>query len=321
MSCDYTVHPRWLTDNNDGTELWPDNLPRQSSQDEMEMVQDEVVIEEPAPIDFDWCEETSNCGDLILEQDIPATLEEEVVTNSGTEAEDDIFYEPTPTIPIAYKQMPSTSTVPSVVKSPNPRSLLKSSYLYEIERPPTKFRKTLVVNRSLLKSNHIDSKAQLEKDSRPKSPVIETKRIINTIEPKPQPVPVPISRTLKEAPKFRQSIKLVHKGIMQSKNLRHLTKKLRQRTHGTGKKSDRPKVNKETVIKAAPVSNTSNYGKGKGKGKRGKKFLDMHGENITINHDVESGSTLDPRKRCESSVSEDTDIVSGLNYIINIVYF
>ncbi len=74
MPWEYTVHPQWHT------EFWPENLPRQTSQDEMEMVQDEVVIEEPEPIsdDFVWCEESSNCGDIILEQDIP--YQSEVVT-------------------------------------------------------------------------------------------------------------------------------------------------------------------------------------------------------------------------------------------------
>lgn len=44
LSCEYTVHPLWLADNNDGTELWPENLPKQSSQDEMELVQGEYCI-------------------------------------------------------------------------------------------------------------------------------------------------------------------------------------------------------------------------------------------------------------------------------------
>lgn len=44
LSCEYTVHPLWLADNNDGTELWPENLPKQSSQDEMELVQGIYLI-------------------------------------------------------------------------------------------------------------------------------------------------------------------------------------------------------------------------------------------------------------------------------------
>lgn len=73
--------------------------------------------------------------------------------------------------------------------------------------------------------------------------------------------------------------------------MRHLTKKLRQRTQG--RKSEKGVAT--TLAESLDRRTSTSAGKGGGKGKRGKKFVHLHGENITINHDVESGSTLNPR--------------------------
>lgn len=315
----------------------------------MEMVQDEVVIEEPAPIDFDWCEETSNCGDLILDQDIPTSLEEEVITNSGTEAEDEMFNETkseeatTENDPAHAKMYPGKISVTSSngyelhnkirtisVSSNNPRSLLKKNLLANIERPPTKFRKTLMVNKSLLKTNNNIKVPNLLEDRVPPkitpamrlTGVNNIRKIIgitmnsSTIE-KPSNIEVqkriiaptiesPPSRPIKDAPKFRQTIKLQNQDLFQNKNLRQLTKKLRHRNHGSNSQKTDLFLNKKSIendssygsSKSGKSGSTSGKTKGSsgGKGKRGKKFVDLHGENITINHDVESGSTLDPRK-------------------------
>lgn len=46
-----------------------------STQHEMELVQDEIVTDESVTIDLNWCKKISNCVDLRLETDIPATLD------------------------------------------------------------------------------------------------------------------------------------------------------------------------------------------------------------------------------------------------------
>lgn len=295
----------------------------------MEMVQDEVVIEEPAPIDFDWCEETSNCGDLILEQDIPATLEEEVITNSGTEAEDDQYNEskttddsfepispPVPTVNSTLVSLPKIRTVSVSSAKSNPRSLLKVNYMNAVDRPPSKFRKTLLVNKTLLKSNAkpvlpnttmsspspSTSNHRFASDSLLKSPIIDDRRglpptmLAKTTIPSPK-APVPSSsRSVKDIPKFRQTVKLQKREVFQSTKMRLLAKMHRPRmsVRKVDKTSD-----KDSTYGSGSSSNAGHSpgkgGKG-GKGKRGKKFVDLHGENITINHDVESGSTLEPRK-------------------------
>lgn len=338
------MHPQWLADNADATIHWTGNFPKQSSQDEMEMVQDEVVIEEPAPIDFDWCEESSNCGDIVLDQDIPASLEEEVVTNSGTEAEDDVSFDISTPLHILSSSSSSFSIqLPRIrtasVSSNNPRSLLKKNLTaVTIARPPSKFRQTLLVNRSLLKANVVKSERTIDSLSNyslqgptsirnslpnvskvkstelpPPKPFYRPAEPQRMVEKFPKPhsktkVPTTIrsvpelppivtnnKRSIKDAPKFRQSINVPKSDLFQSKRMRQLSKHLQQRNQGTRK--DRTKLLPPDDEDADDQPRHSG-GKGKGgKGKRGgKKFVNLHGENITINHDVESGSTLDPRK-------------------------
>lgn len=256
----FTVHPQWHT------EFWPENLPRQTSQDEMEMVKDEVVIEEPEPIsdDFVWCEESSNCGDIILEQDIP--YQSEVVT--ATASEDDGS---------------DTKTSPNVVKPTNPRSLLKVNYaLASPQRPVTKFKKTLVVNKSLLKSNYrqlsqkdLDNETEFTEFRRPQLP---------------SPVPA-VNRRTKAPAKFIKTMKVKRDEVFQSKKMKRFTKEFKNRS--------RPhKVDRSSAAKTS----TSAGGKGKAT-KRENKFVNLDGENITINHDAESGSSLDPRRNTIGSLT------------------
>lgn len=206
----------------------------------MEMVQDEVVIEEPEPIldDFVWCEETSNCDDIILEQDIP--YQSEVVTATASEDDNSV-----------------KKSLPNVVKPTNPRSLLKVNLSpTSSQRPVTKFKKTLVVNKSLLKSTYRQLSQKGETEFR-----------------KPQsPSPVTVNRRIKAPPKFIKTMKVKRDEVFQNKKMRSLAKEFRnrQRAH---------KID----------------GKSKG-GKRENKFVNLDGENITINHDAESGSSLDPRR-------------------------
>ncbi|KAJ6627761.1 Histone H2A deubiquitinase MYSM1 [Pseudolycoriella hygida] len=244
---EYTVHPQWHT------EFWPENLPRQTSQDEIEMVQDEVVIEEPEPISdsFAWCEENSN--DIILEEDIP--YQSEVVT--ATAIEDETF----------EKKMPSfTSTKPT-----NPRSLLKVKYVPSgDERPVSKFKKTLVVNKSLLKSNY----RHLSQKETEAETLFCTPQSSSSFAGNPR---------TKAPPKFIKTTKVKRDEVFQNKKMKKLSKELRNRLRPH--KADRSSNKK-------PVSSTS--GKNKS-GKREKKFVNLNGKNITINHDAESGSSLDPR--------------------------
>lgn len=215
----------------------------------MEMVQDEVVIEEPEPIsdDFVWCEESSNCGDIILEQDIP--YQSEVVT--ATAPEDD---------------GPDKKIQPTN----NPRSLLKVNHIPSSQRPVTKFKKTLVVNKSLLKSNYRQlNQKDLETESEFRKPQ--------------SPSPVTVNRRAKAPPKFIKTMKVKRDEVFQSKKMKRLTKEFKNRS--------RPhKIDRSSATKTA-----TSGGKSKS-GKRENKFVNLDGENITINHDAESGSSLDPRR-------------------------
>lgn len=251
------MHPQWHT------EFWPENLPRQTSQDEMEMVQDEVVIEEPEPIsdDFVWCEESSNCGDIILESDIP--YQAEVVTATACEDHEE-----------------DKTLSPSVVKPTNPRSLLKVNYASSSQRPVTKFKKTLVVNKSLLKSNYRQlSKNDLENEAEFRRPRV--------------PSPVAVNRKTKAPPKFIKTMKVKRDEVFQSKKMKRLSKELRNRSRPH--KIDRGHTPKPSTSAGGGKSKSS---------KRENKFVNLDGENITINHDAESGSSLDPRRVSSIGSSE-----------------
>lgn len=250
----------------------------------MEMVQDEVVIEEPAPIDFNWCEEQeteeiSNCGDIIFEQDIPASLEEEVVTNSGTDADyddnsdfcnksssqnsvqDDNHTENRYHIPDTY-----------VPPSNNPRSLLRKNFtdLEKTKKPLVKFKQTLMVNKSLLRLNQKSFSISPSAGTSLLKPQVhseasDARKQVQIVE-KSQP---------KTAPKFKQSVfvkwNLPHPKCQ--KRTKSSTKKQKEHLNDRFKsklKSD------ETIVSIEPNG-----------GKRSKKFVDLHGENITINHDLE----------------------------------
>lgn len=248
------------------------------------------MIEEPAPIDFNWCEEQeteeiSICGDIILEQDIPASLEEEVVTNSGTEAEyeDNSDYSSlSPCIDRRTIEKSSDGNCGAQHRNPtygtwaNPRSLLKAAFAEPThlpKRPEPKFKQTLYVNKSLLKLNQYKfSTDQSAGTSLLKSKVTD-KKVIAT--EKKSSVP---------ATKFKQSVALLKRNIPAPQNdkLKNVLKRFKERPR---KQTDSRKAN------AAPASSGKSTGskRGGGKGPGGKMFVDLHGENITINHDADSG--------------------------------
>lgn len=282
----------------------------------MEMVQDEVVIEEPAPIDFNWVEETeeaSNCGDIILEQDIPASLEEEVVTNSGTEAEYDDHsdaFAASPQKDSVQRRPNNISTSSSVEESAgsgnvfssprfisiNPRSLLKRHYFdvneqlsincqpTQPQQPRVKFKQTLLINKNVLKVNQSRPFGDQTKSIlKPKAnaatatPVTENKKPATSNKPK------------KPTTKFKKSVTLMDRNVPQNKNFQAVLKKLKERRAGPKNKKQK-KYNRKDSARSNVESITGKTGKS---GKRGgKKLVDLHGENITINHEAEALQAL-----------------------------
>lgn len=268
----------------------------------MELVQDEVVIEEPAPIDFNWCEEISNCGDLVLEKDIPATLEEEVVAAENydaydsSESTDDVQSERPPAT--TSKRTKQNESVPSrrpIIGSANPRSLLKTNYFNDNSTSQmtkeSKFTKTLVINRSQLRNNATSGSVA---EFVIKSPSINEKK---TDKPSTNASP------MDSITKFKHSIRMAKNSAttaaripFQSKNLRKLSKQLKKRTESIARNLDKAvasssskyngKGSKNGSTKNSYASSMQTAG-GKSGGKGNKRFVDLHGENITINHDVE----------------------------------
>lgn len=285
MSCEYTVHPLWLADANDGTELWPENLPKQSSQDEMEMVQDEVVIEEPAPIDINWCEEqepeeTSTCGDIILEQDIPASLEEEVVTNSGTECDDTSdCYSQSP-----VKHEPNRSE--THIWTHNPASLLRQNFIEP--KPLIKFKQKLMVNKKLLKLNQYNFSTNQSAGTSLLKPKYQKKSNKNEV--------TKLTSSNEASTKFKQSVTLLKRDIPVPESekikcvIKRYKKKSAQRTENSKKKKAKNCVGRPTTS---------------GSNESMKTLVDLHGGHITINHDVENNGNMrnsSTRKQIESEI-------------------
>lgn len=238
----------------------------------MELVQDEVVIEEPAPIDFDWVEEretedTSNCEDIIFEQDIPATLEEEVVIGSEeTEFEDN---ENSDCCSQSSQEHEGNSTKYSnqlpdvyVPESSKSQSLSKRNTptMDKIKRPTVKFKQTLAVSKNLLILNQrnfaVDPKAG-------------TSLLKAEIRDKSNDERMSELNDQKSESKFSVKLKLdsrLAKSLKKSKS----PHKQKHRVHATGNTRER--------------STGKHLESFSGKAK---KFVDIHGENITINHEAD----------------------------------
>lgn len=272
----------------------------------MEMVQDEVVIEEPAPIDFNWVEETeeiSNCDDIILEQDIPASLEEEVVTNSSAEIEEDDMSDGYDTSPSektgqSHSQNSSTSSIeenPLALQrfiSINPRSLLKRHYfdvneelsIHSPATPQVKFKQKLLINKSTFTVNQ----PRFAINTSRKKSCLKSK----AIQPSTSSVLSIGKTTTKKKPttQFKKTDMLTDRDVPQNKM--KVTKKTRKQRN---QKSNKP-------IRTADSTSSSDMSAGGKISKRGnKKFVDLHGGNITINHDadnadasINSHPTIDP---------------------------
>lgn len=273
LSCEYTVHPRWLTDNNDGTEhLWPENLPKQSSQDEMELVQDEVVIEEPAPIDFDWVEEreteeVSNCGDIIFEQDIPTSIEEEVVIGAEETAFDDNEHSDCCSQSSQESGHDRDSTKYSnqlpdtyVPDSSNANSTSEENALDKLKKPAVKFKQTLMVSKNLL---------ILNRRNFPVDPRAGTSLLKSDIREISNEGRTSSEKIKQSESKFSVKVK-VDSRLMKSSRKAKSPKKHKHRTHHTS----------NTKSKNGGKNSESFSGKAK-------KFVDIQGENITINHDAD----------------------------------
>lgn len=289
LSCEYTVHPRWLNDLNDGAEnLWPENMPKQSSQDEMELVEDEVVIEEPAPIDFDWVEERENeteetgTEDIIFEQDIPASLEEEVVIGEVSEFDEnensDCCSQSSQgsergagDSPTKYSNQLPVAYVPES-NSPQNSSKGNTSKLDKTKRPTVKFKQTLSVCKNLLILNQrsfaIDPKAGtslLKSEVREKSSVGQL-----------------TTGTNNQNADSKYSVQVKN----DSRVARSLKKQGKQRYRI-----------QSSIAKAKPIGRHTETVGGKAR-----KFVDIHGENITINHDVDE---------CKPGGSDEAQIIDS----------
>lgn len=277
LSCEYTVHPRWLNDSDGAENLWPENMPKQSSQDEMELVEDEVVIEEPAPIDFDWVEEreTEEAGteDIIFEQDI--LVEEEVII--GAEVSD--FNEIENSDCYNYSQSSQENSrddvddkkysndlddayVPESRKTENITEVIASK-LDKTKRPTVKFKQSLMVSKNLLMLNQrnfsVDPRAGtslLKSDVRIKGNVGQVSSEFNNQN---------------ADSKFKVRVKMVSRTAKSLK--KQIKQKYRTQTSNT----------KEKLIGRHLESIRG----------KARKFVDIHGENITINHDVDESKPVD----------------------------
>lgn len=289
LSCEYTVHPRWL---NDGAEnLWPENMPNeQMSQDEMELVEDEVVIEEPAPIDFDWVEEreTEEAGteDIIFEQDIPASLEEEVVigaevsefdenensdccsqSSKGSErggggggGGDSTKY--SNQLPDAY--VPESSSPKNLSKGLTPK-------LDKIKRPTVKFKQTLMVSKNLLILNQRNFAVDPTAGTSLLKSEIRDKSNAGRISTETQNVDTKFNVRAKVDSRIAKSLRKQNKQ--------------KYRVQMSSTKGKPVGINSDQLV-----------------GGKARKFVDIHGENITINHDVDE---------CIPGGSDDTQTIDS----------
>lgn len=251
-------------------------MPKQSSQDEMELVEDEVVIEEPAPIDFDWVEnEEAGTEDIIFEQDIPASLEEEVVIGEVSEFDENENSDCCSQSSQESEHGGGDSTKYSnqlpaayVPESSSPKNLSKanSSKLDKTKRPTVKFKQTLSVCKNLL----ILNQRNFAVDPRAGTSLLKSE--------------------IREKSHVGQIQTADSKSNAQMKNDSRITKSLKKH----GKQKYRIQSN---VTKSRPIGRHAEPMGGKSR-----KFVDIHGENITINHDVDE---------CKPGGSDETQTIDS----------
>lgn len=151
---------------------------------------------------IDWAPPPDS-NDIILDSDIP-TFTEEVVTNDyiiTEELEEEEFVDETPPpLPPPQKELIKLNKI-------NPRSLLKNNVNFK--KPECKFKQTLTVNSSLLKS-----KQSLLKNTRIADIVVKQK--IPEINKKVEVI---------VKPKFKQTVKIVRNNVLLDKRLKAFGKK------------------------------------------------------------------------------------------------
>lgn len=220
-----------------------------------------------------------------MEQDIPASLEEEVVTNSGTEAEYEENSDYSSLSPSIERRATANSTgVNNDGKHGNtygtwtkhPRSLLKTTFAEPAQlprRPEPKFKQTLFVNKNLLKLNQYKFSTDQSAGTSLLKSKINDKKVIATERKSSVP-----------ATKFKQNVALLKRNIPepQIEKLKNVLKRFKERPR---KQTD---VRKGNITSATSGKNASGK-RGGGKAAGGKMFVDLHGENITINHEADSG--------------------------------
>lgn len=282
------MHPRWLNDSDGAENLWPENMPKQSSQDEMELVEDEVVIEEPAPIDFDWVEEreTEEAGteDIIFEQDI--LVEEEVVIGAEVSESDEnensdccsqLSHESgrhddstkySKEMRVAY--VPASSSPKNLSGGITPK-------LDQIRRPTVKFKQSLMVSKNLLLLNQRNF---------PIDPKAGTSLLKSGVRDKTTAGQMSTETDVQNTDsKFKVRVKV---DARTAKSLKKQSKH-KYRVHTSN-------------VKVKPISRNAESVRGKAR-----KFVDIHGENITINHDIDESRPV----RCDGDLFLDSQSKSG----------
>lgn len=145
---------------------------------------------------IDWAPPDSN-DNLILDSDIP-TFTEEVVTNDyiiEEDYEEELIDETPP--PPPQKELIKVNKI-------NPRSLLKNNINFK--KPECKFKQTLTVNSSLLKSKQ---------------------SLLKNVIPVKQKIPEVINKKVEVIlkPKFKQTVKIVRNNVLLDKRLKAFGKK------------------------------------------------------------------------------------------------
>lgn len=162
------------------------------------------------------CDEIANNENLIYDQDIPVLGEEEVVStyNEDYEISQDCSLEcSSETENLRIQEIQETdSNTNSSLSSPHPRSLLK------INQTPYKFKQTLMINKSLLKSNQRQlqslSPSNLERSVSSISSVSSSLSPSILVSSSPSPE---VQENPPEIPKFRQTVKFSGENLFNHK--------------------------------------------------------------------------------------------------------
>lgn len=168
--------------------------------------------------------------------------------------------------------------------SKNPRSLLKTAFAEPTQLPKRtmpKFKQTLFVNKNLLKLNQYKFSTDQSAGTSLLKSKIADKKVIATEK-----------RSSVPATKFKQSVALLKRNIPPSQNekLKNVLRRFKERPR---KQTEVRKVNTVSATSAKfSVGKRGNGKSGGGKNTSGKTFVDLHGENITINHDADGGFNL-----------------------------